>query len=344
MQGVAERIRSSVEQHIFEVDGHSLVTTTSIGICALRGSDTDPEDVISRVDLACESARLAGGNQVVMNSAVSDELRLPEHDNRSADIVDGILTEKRLKIHYQPISDLKENTINCFEVLTRVVDENSNVILPGEFFAMAVKSGKAVQVDRHIIECALSKLAEKPNPDIKLFIKLTRESVSSNELPVWIGNKLDEYRINPGQLVFEVAEQVMESDLKNLAQLSRELNRIGCRIAIEHYRLATQPQHLRHIHPEYLKIDSGLVQNINKKGPGLAKVNEIMDLAKMNNLKTIAEGVETPACLAILWELGVTLAQGYLISEPSGNANFEVFDSDKGDEAANQGKAVFSIG
>ena len=86
------------------------------------------------------------------------------------------------------------------------------------------------------------------------------------------------------------------------------------------------------------------MQNINKKGPGLAKVNEIMDLAKMNNLKTIAEGVETPACLAVLWELGVTLAQGYLISEPSGSANFDVFDGGSSDEVANHGKAVFTIG
>jgi diguanylate cyclase (GGDEF)-like protein len=342
-QPTAERIRSDVEQHIFEIDGRTVVTSTSIGICALRGSDTDAEAVISRVDLACECARLSGGNQVVMNSAVSEELRLPDSHAHSAGIVDRILAENRLKIHYQPISNLKENSIDCFEVLTRVVDESSNVILPGEFFAMAVNSGKAIDVDRHVIECALWKLAEKPNPDVKLFIKLTQDSVASQDLPGWVSKKLDEYRINPGQLVFEVPEQVMERDLKNLAQLSRELNRIGCRIAIEHYRLETKPQHLHHIHPEYLKIDKGLVQNINKKGPGLAKVNEIMDLAKMNNLKTIAEGVETPACLAILWELGVTLAQGYLISEPSGSANFDVFNGGSSDEVANHGKAVFTI-
>jgi diguanylate cyclase (GGDEF)-like protein len=342
-QTTAERIRSDVEQHIFEVDGRTVVTSTSIGICALRGGDTDAEAVVSRVDLACESARLSGGNQVVMNSAVSGELHLPDTHAHSAGTVDRILAENRLKIHYQPISNLRENTIDCFEVLTRVVDENDNVILPGEFFAMAVNSGRAMEVDRHVIECALWKLADKPNPDIKLFIKLTENSVASHDLPAWIASKLDEFRVNPGQLVFEVPEQVMESDLKNLAQLSRELNKIGCRIAIEHYRLETKPQHLHHIHPEYLKIDKGLVQNINKKGPGLAKVNEIMDLAKMNNLKTIAEGVETPACLAMLWELGVTLAQGYLISEPSGSANFDVFDGGSDDEAANHGKAVFTI-
>jgi diguanylate cyclase (GGDEF)-like protein len=344
-QAKAEQIRSSIEQHIFEVDGRSLLSSTSIGICALRGNETNAEEVILRVDLACETARLAGGNRVVMNSGVSDELQLPLSNGRSADIVDRILAENRVKIYYQPISNLKENSVNCFEVLTRVVNENNNVILPAEFFAMAASLDKAVEVDRHVVECVLWKLADKPNPDIKLFIKLTRQSVSSHDLPVWIANKLDEYRINPGQLVFEVPEQAVENDLKNLSLLSRELNKIGCRIAIEHYRMETQPQHLHHIHPEYLKIDRGLVQNITKKGPCLAKVNEILDLAKLNNLKTIAAGVETPACLAILWELGITLAQGYLISEPGSNADFEVFDGDSGNdnEVENQGKAVFTI-
>jgi len=187
-------------------------------------------------------------------------------------------------------------------------------------------------------------LSEKPNPKIKLFIKLTRPSVSCHDLALWVSNKLDEYRINPGQLVFEVAECVMDSELKNLSRLSRELNKAGCKIAIEHYRLETKPQHLYHIHPDYLKIDSELVQNIGKKGSFLTRINEIMDLAKLNNLTTIAEGVENPACLAILWELGVTLAQGYFISEPTGTINIESNDVDAEQSEGTEGRAVFTLG
>jgi diguanylate cyclase (GGDEF)-like protein len=340
----AEQLRSTIENHIFEAAGSTLVTSTSIGICAIRGSDSDARQVISRADLACESARLSGGNQIVVNSAVSDELCVREGNTRHTEIVDRVLAENRIKIYYQPISNLKNNLINCFEVLTRVVDENSNIILPGEFFAMAVNSGKATLVDRHIIESVLKTLAESPDPDKKFFIKLTLQSVSSHDLPAWISDKLDAYNINPGQLVFEVAERIMDSELKSLSRLSMELVKIGCKIAIEHYRLETKPQHLRHIHPDYLKIDSGLVQNISKKGTNLAKVNEIMDLAKMNNLLTIAEGVESPACLTILWELGISFAQGYFISEPAGKANLDSFEVDSEPDTEVEGKATYTLG
>jgi diguanylate cyclase (GGDEF)-like protein len=344
MQEKAEQIRSTVEKHIFEVAGHTLVTSTSIGICAVRGSDSGAEQVISRADLACESARLSGGNQVVVSSAVPDELCVPGNNTRHAEIVDKVLAEDRIKIYYQPISSLKENSITCFEVLTRVIDENSDMILPGEFFTMAANSGKATEVDRHVIESVLESLAEKPDPDMKFFIKLTRQSVSSSDLPAWISDKLEAYNINPGQLVFEVAEKVMDSELKNLSRLSMGLNKIGCKLAIEHYRLETKPQHLHHIHPDYLKIDSGLVQNIGNKGGCLAKVNEVMDLARLNNLITIAEGVENPASLAMLWELGVSFAQGYFISEPTGKTNFELFEIESEEDKANDGKAVYTIG
>ncbi len=327
-----------------EVACHTLFTSASIDICTVRGSDSSAEQEIPRVDLACKSERLPGGNQVVVNSVVSDELCVPGSNTRHAEIVEEVLAENRITVYYQPISNLDDNTINCYEVLTRILDENSNNIFPDEFFTMAANSGKAVEVDRHVIESVLRKLAKKPDPDMKFFIKLARQSVSCHDLPQWISDKLDIYSINPGQLVFEVAERAMDSELKNLSRLSMALNKIGCKLAIEHYRLETQPQHLHHLHPYYLKIDSELLQSIGNKGDCLAKVNEIMDLAKLNNLITIAEGVDNPACLAILWELGINLAQGYFISEPTGKANFELFEIDSEEDKANDGKAVYTIG
>ena len=182
-QKKAERIRSTVENHIFEAAGRTLVISTSIGVCAVRGSDSSAEHVIARADLACESARLTGGNQVLVNSPVADELCLPESNIKHAEIVDRVLAENRIKIYYQPISNLKDKLINCFEVLTRVVDENSDIILPGEFFSMAVNTGKAKEVDRYVIESMMRTLAEKPNLDMKLFIKLTRQSCPTMTFP-----------------------------------------------------------------------------------------------------------------------------------------------------------------
>jgi diguanylate cyclase (GGDEF)-like protein len=340
----AELIRSTVGKAVFEAAGHTLLTSISIGICAVRGSDFDAEQVISRAKQACESVRLTGGNQVLVNSAVSDTLSVTGSNASPAEIVDRVLVENRIRIYYQPITRLKDNSINCFEVLTRVVDENNDIILPGDFLSMAVTSGKAREVDLHVIESSMRMLADNSNPNIKLFIKLTPQSVSYHDFPLWIMSKCKQYRINPGRLVFEVTERTLGSELENLSMLSRALDKIGCRIAIADYRLENQTQHLGHIHAEYLKIDSELVQNICGNGRFLAKVTGIMEVARNYNFTTIAESVENPQCLAVLRELGVNLAQGYFISGPAGNAIFESHDGDTGDAVANHSKASFALG
>ena len=43
----------------------------------------------------------------------------------------------------------------------------------------------------------------------------------------------------------------------------------------------------------------------------------IVDLARTLELDVIAEGIETPAQLAALRELGVEFGQGYLLGRPS---------------------------
>jgi len=339
----ADKIRAAVEGHIFDIAGQSLVTTTSIGICSVRNSDDDAETVISRADLACESARTSGGNQVLVSSASLDVLDIPGTNNGHSEIVSNVLKEGRIKIYYQPITSLKGNASHCYEVLTRIVDEDGNIILPGEFFSMAINSGMAMDVDLHVIENIMRMMAGNSDQPMLLFLKLTRQTVASEDFGVWLMEKVKQHKINPEQLVFEVAENLVQNELKKLSMLSKALASIGCKMAIEHYRMDTQPQHLQHVQADYLKIDSGLVQNINNKGKCFTKVTEIMEVARSNNFITIAEGVESPATLAILWELGVSLAQGYFIQSPVGNMETVDESTDEETDESNSNKATFNV-
>ena len=128
-----------------------------------------------------------------------------------------------------------------------------------------------------------------------------------------------------------------------MASLSRSLHALGCKIAIEHYRMSTNLQHLMHVYADYIKIDKELVGSVDKRGGSLEKVTAIVDLATKNNYVTIAEGVESPACLAIIWELGISMAQGYFIQVPGVSREFvdQDINTDCNGEACN--KATFEI-
>lgn len=338
----AERIRSEVEGRIFEYGERSVVTTTSIGICSIRKTDTCSEAVVSRADLACETARLSGGNRVMVNSALADQITLEGQDDGHAEMIRRTITEDRIKLYYQPISSLREHVENHFEVLVRIVDESGKIILPGEFFSMAEASGQAGEVDRFVIDSVMRLLSGGRASDMTLFIKLTRQSVADGDLPEWVAGKIAEYGVRPQQLVFEVAEAVLQSELNRMSVLCKALNELGCKVAVEHYQMATRRQHLMHVHADYLKIDRSLIENISRRGESLASVAEIMDLAKQNGYITIAEGVENPASLTVLWELGVGLAQGYFIQPPAMNREYDEHGHETRDDEE-YGKATFEI-
>jgi diguanylate cyclase (GGDEF)-like protein len=339
----AGRIRAVVESRIFEYSGRSLVTTTSIGICSLRRNDNNPEKIISRVDLACDAARLSGGNRVIVSSAIADEINISGNDDQHREMVQSTISENRIMIYYQPISSLRGQPGNHFEVLVRLVDKSGDMILPGEFFAMAEGVGCANEVDRFIIDKALQEISGHNDGMTKYYIKLTRQSVADNDLPDWIMSRIDEYGVKPEQLVFEIAESVLKSDLRNLASLSSALHALDCKIAIEHYRMSTNLQHLMHVHTDYLKIDRELVGNVEKRGESLAKVAAIIDLATKNNYITIAEGVESPECLAMIWELGISMAQGYFVQVPAASREYVDQDIITGGKEEADSKAIFDI-
>jgi EAL domain-containing protein (putative c-di-GMP-specific phosphodiesterase class I) len=98
------------------------------------------------------------------------------------------------------------------------------------------------------------------------------------------------------------------------------------------------------IYTDYLKIDSSLVENISRKDKGLEKVTAIMGFARKNNYIIIAEGVENPTSLAILWELGVSLAQGYFIQAPAGSLDFDSQVIAAENKAEESNKSTFTIG
>jgi EAL domain-containing protein (putative c-di-GMP-specific phosphodiesterase class I) len=309
----------------------------------LRSNDVNPEKIISRVDLACDAARLSGGNRVIVSSAIADEINISGNDEQHREMVRSTISENRIKIYYQPISGLRDQPGNHFEVLVRLVDNSGDTILPGEFFAMAEGVGCANEVDRFVINKALQEMSENNDWMVKYYIKLTGQSVNDNDLADWIMSRIDEYGVKPEQLVFEIAENVLKSDLKNMASLSRSLHAIGCKIAIEHYRMSTNLQHLMHVHTDYLKIDKELIGSVHKRGESLAKVTAIVDLATKNDYITIAEGVESPACLAMIWELGISMAQGYFIQVPAVSREYVDQNIVAGASEEADNKAIFEI-
>jgi len=322
---LAENLLRSIAAHVSEVEGRSISTTGSIGICAVTPHARNAQSVVSRADLACEVARSYGGNQVHIHStAVDEELALDQEQHRDS-VIRKTIDEERFSLVFLPIVSLKGTAGQRYEVLLRVVDAAGHVILPGEFLAIAAKTGHSSEIDRWIINAAFRTLAQrrKHGSNISFYIKLSDATLNDAELPGWINQKLKEHRLVSDGVIFEIPESTAIDNLKNCMVFVRAMQKLHCKVALEHYGRSSKVQLMKHLPVDIIKIDGSLIENLTASKENQAQVREIVELARDCHMACIAERVNNASDLAILWQYGIDFIQGNFAQEPSKELGYD---------------------
>lgn len=314
-----------IADNLCEVNGRTIVMTGSIGICTINDQATDAQHILAYADMACEIARSAGGNQIHTHSYIADEQPGSEQEKEWDKVIRNTIDEERFYLAYQPIVSLKGDTRQRYEVLLRIVDGAGQVILPGQFLSVAEKTGLSSEINRWIIEATFRELAKlrNNNSDVSFYIKLSGGTLTDASLPGWIGEKLQEHKLSGDGVVFEISARNAFNDLKNASQFVREIQQLQGKVALEHYGQSIQPQLLKHIPADILKIDGSLIAGLSSNKEHQSKVQEIIELAKKGGQQCIAESVDDASSLAQLWQTGVDFIQGNFVQEPCKSLDYD---------------------
>jgi diguanylate cyclase (GGDEF)-like protein len=318
IQATGEKLLHDISGHMSRVDGDHITMTCSIGICAINEHSKDAQKILTHADTACEVARSAGGNRIHTHSAVVDEQMTGDREKEWDKVIRKTIDEERFYLAYQPIVSLAGDSSKRYEVLLRIVDEEGHSILPGEFLAIAEKAGFSSEIDYWVLDAAFRKLTElRENDDeTTIFIKLSRAALADINLPGWIRGKLGEYQLASSSIVFEIQEIDAANDLNSAISFTSAMKELQCKVALEHYSANTQPQLLKHVPVDILKIDRKLIEGLAENKDYQSRVKELVTLAHENGRQCIAVCVENPASLAILWQYGLDMIQGNFIQEP----------------------------
>jgi EAL domain-containing protein (putative c-di-GMP-specific phosphodiesterase class I) len=95
------------------------------------------------------------------------------------------------------------------------------------------------------------------------------------------------------------------------------MQNLHCKVAIEHYGCANQPQLIQQLPVDMLKIDGSLIDSLASSEEHQEKIKAIIGLARNSSIQCVAERVEDASDLAKLWEYGVDFIQGNFVQEPS---------------------------
>ncbi len=232
--------------------------------------------------------------------------------------LDRILTERLITTYHQPIFDLASGEIRAVEALSR--GPAGNLEAPDLLFSYAQKLRRTAPLDLLCIEQALAS-APRRSPSgkpLRLFVNLHADTLTYGEKIVEaLLQRLRTAGVAPEELTIEVTEQLPVHDYSLFLGNIHRLRSAGAHIAIDDLGLGYSNLKLViEIMPEYFKIDHYFISGIAADRRKRKMVEMIRHMADGFGIMTIAEGVETPAELAVLRELKIPWVQGFLLAGP----------------------------
>ena len=222
------------------------------------------------------------------------------------------LDEDKIVPYFQPIYNLKTNKIEKYEALVRLIDGN-NVISPYYFLDISKKSKQYLQLTKTIIQKTFDYFKDK---DFEFSINLTFEDIKSEYISSFIIELLKEYKIGH-RVVFEIVESEEIDNFRKINEFFVTIREYGCKIAIDDFGSGySNFEYLAKLNVDYIKIDGSLIKDIliNKSSQNI--VSMLVNFAKGQKVKTIAEFVSNKDILNKVRELGIDYVQGYYIKEP----------------------------
>ncbi len=246
-----------------------------------------------------------------------------EHVRQTQQLVGSVIAHEEIETRYQPIVDLDSSHTLGFEALSRPTSNFADE-LETSLFSAAAEVELQPELDQL---CRHLSVDRRPSlrPDRRLFVNCL--PVAFYDLPARLDDLLTRWTeggLAPEQLIFEINENVSQSEAERILPTIRRLRERGYEFALDDMGTGmTNLRLLAELEPRYIKMDlsltRGIAENVRKK----ALASYLLDLADKSDAELIAEGIETREDLETVVELGIPYGQGHLIGRPCSFDNID---------------------
>ncbi|PYS33535.1 MAG: hypothetical protein DMF75_09120, partial [Acidobacteria bacterium] len=316
---MARRIQDKL-QSPFNLSGHEVFTTTSIGIALSSTGYDHPENMLRDADTAMYRAKAQGKAcyEIFDKGMHTHAVYLLQMENDLRRAID----REELRVHYQPIVSLDSGQLAGFEALVRWQHPERGFINPSDFIPLAEDTGLIVPLGIWVLRRACEQLGKwqwqsAANRSLFMSVNLSGKQVARPRLVSEIRQVLEETRIDPKYLKLEITESAVMENAETAVQLLRRLKALGVQLSIDDFGTGYSSLGYLHRFPvNTLKIDRSFVGRIGEAAENIEIVRTIISLAENMGMEVVAEGVETLSQLAQLRKLNCQYGQGYLFSRP----------------------------
>ncbi len=296
---------------------HEASVGATLGVALAPADGDDVDNLLRRADAALYRGKDDGRGRFAFFEAGMDarahERAVIEHDLHLAIRNDEIVP------HFQSLVHLESGQVNGYEILARWNHPVRGAISPEVFIRIAEQTGMIGELTFNILRRACTEAVNWTGAP-PLSLNISPVQLKDPGLPHKILRTLAECGFPAGRLEIEITEDALVGDFEAARSVLLSLKNIGIRIALDDFGTGySSLRHLRELPFDSLKIDRSFISSMGESEESRVIVRTVVQLAKNLGLGVTAEGIETPAQIAALHDLGCDRGQGYLLGRPSAN-------------------------
>jgi len=298
----------------YDLGGHQINSTASIGITLSRFCYRNAEDVLRDADTAMYVAKANRRGSAVMFDPSMHERAMRrmviENDLRHA------IDRGELSLWYQPIVSLESRTPVGVEGLLRWQHPKHGMISPADFIPLAEETGLIVPIGAWVFEQACRQLSLFPKLEY-MSVNISRRQLYDVDFVKAFDDSLARVGIDPRRLVGEITETALTNDPASAHRSIGQLRDRGIRVFLDDFGTGLSSLgSLRQFTLDGIKLDRSFLDERAFSRRSAAVIHSAITLAENLDMKLIAEGVESLEQVAMLQSLNCQAAQGYLFSRP----------------------------
>lgn len=327
VERISEKIHHVIAEP-FNIEGHNLNITSSIGIAFINNKEEMANDLLKHADAAMYHAKKEGKNttryyQMNMDEWIKQRLFM-EGELRNA------VHNGELELYYQPVIQIESRKIIGAEALLRWNHPKLGLVMPDDMISIAEESGLIIPIGEWVLQAACEQCVkwkkENPHGD-----QITKMAVNVSALQFKQGNfidvvkkVLDKTQINPNLLEIELTESLFIDNLEETIEKMEALRELGIRISLDDFGTGySSLSYLKRLPFSTLKIDRSFVRDILSDHDDAVMVQTMITMATIFNMDVVAEGVEEIEQFEFLRTHSCHYFQGYLCSKPIQAERFE---------------------
>ena len=309
---ILSRVQDSLEQPV-DLEGRHLELATVIGYACGRRDGTGELALYERAEVALDRASAAHLRLAAFGPA--DEVDTGErlaliHDLGAA------LSRGEFFLCYQPKLSCRDDKIASIEALIRWRHPERGLIAPDAFIPLAENTGTIRSITRWVIQQSIAdqRLLNAAGFPLEVSVNISGRLLADAGFARWA---LDEIGDAEGTIGFELTETLVIEDQTRAIEHLKMFSDAGIRIAIDDYGSGLSSlAYLKELPARELKVDKLFISGLASSQRDPLLVRSTIDLAHALDMQVTAEGVDSPATLALLRMMGCDQVQGFLIAKP----------------------------